>query len=140
MREAEEMLPDVARWLRSAMEHRKNAAAIEEQMNALLVRVSVMGGIQLDVSRVAEMKSGKQQAIEKLNQAMAEIENSGCLVKDLDIGLVDFPTMLDDTEVYLCWKLDEPRIGFWHHTSEGFAGRKLIDRDFLDRHKGSKPH
>jgi hypothetical protein len=140
LREAEELLPDVARWLRSAMASRKNAAEIEEQMNALLVRINVFGGIQVDVNRVAEMKSGKQQAIEKLKQALGEIENSGCLVKDLDTGLVDFPTMLDDTEVYMCWKLDEPSIGFWHHTSEGFAGRKLIDRDFLDRHKGSKPH
>ncbi len=128
------------RLLRSAMESKKSAAELEEQMNAYLVRINLHGGVQLDLNRIAEIKFGKEQSMERLKQALTEIENSGVLVKDLDIGLIDFPTLLDGSEVYLCWKLGEPHIGFWHDTTEGFAGRKSIDQDFLKRHKGGRAH
>jgi len=49
---------------------------------------------------------------------------------------VDFPTLLRGDEVYLCWRLGEPCIGFWHGVDEGFRGRKPVDRDFLDNHRG----
>lgn len=137
--EAEAMLPEVEQWLRAALDSRQNASRFEQEINTLLVRVSLIGGMQVDVSAAATIKSGKEQSLERLRRSLQEIENAGCVVKDLDIGLVDFPTMLDGQEVYLCWKLGEPRIGFWHHTAEGFAGRKTIDRDFLARHRGGRP-
>ena len=61
---------------------------------------------------------------------------TGCLVKDLDKGLVDFPTLFRGEEVYLCWKMDEPAIQFWHSVEEGFSGRKQIDQEFRDNHRG----
>jgi hypothetical protein len=48
-------------------------------------------------------------------------------VKDLDIGLLDFPCQVEGRTVLLCWKLGEQGITHWHDTSEGFAGRKPID-------------
>jgi hypothetical protein len=140
LQEAEELLPTLEGFLRTAIDSKKGATEAEQQMTALLTRIHMHGGITVDVEKANEIKSGKDQAVERLKQALSEIENTGVLVKDLDIGLLDFPTLLDDTEVYLCWKLGEPRIGHWHHTSEGFAGRKSIDRDFLDRHRGGRPN
>ena len=139
LHEAEAMLPDLERWLRSTIESRKGASALEEQLNALLLRINIFGGIQVDVSRVVDWKTDKDQHVERLKTALEQIEESGGVVKDLDIGLIDFPTLLEGEEVYLCWKLGESGIGFWHHTTEGFAGRKQIDQDFLDRHQGSRP-
>jgi hypothetical protein len=55
------------------------------------------------------------------------------MVKDLDIGLIDFPTLFRGREVYLCWRMGETGIRYWHG-EEGFRGRKEIDRDFLDNH------
>ncbi len=52
---------------------------------------------------------------------------TGCLVKDLDSGLLDFPAIIDNKEVYLCWRLGEDRIRFYHGQREGFAGRKPLD-------------
>src|SRR5712692_10114719 len=137
--EAEELLPNMERLLRTAIDSRKSAAENEDKMNAYLVRINLHGGVQLDINRVADIKLGKEQSMERLKQALTEIENSGVLVKDLDVGLIDFPTLLDGAEVYLCWKLGEPHIGFWHNTTEGFAGRKSIDEDFLKHHKGGRP-
>jgi len=64
------------------------------------------------------------------------VQEIGCLIKDIDVGLVDFPTSLRGVEVYLCWKLGESGISFWHGVDEGFRGRKPIDKDFLDNHQG----
>ncbi|MBI3666987.1 MAG: DUF2203 domain-containing protein [Acidobacteria bacterium] len=136
LHEAEELLPTVGRCLRSAVDNRKNASDLEGEITTWLSRISTSGGVVVDATKFAEMKAGRERAVERLKQALEEIEKSGCLVKDLDIGLVDFPTMFDGEEVYLCWKLGEPNIGFWHHTSEGYKGRKSIDQEFLNRHRG----
>ena len=59
-------------------------------------------------------------------------------MKDLDTGLVDFPTLFRGQEVYLCWKLGEPSIEYWHSVDQGFRGRKPIDRDFRDHLEGDR--
>ena len=61
----------------------------------------------------------------------------GAQIKDLDIGLIDFPTMYRGREVLLCWKLGEERIAFWHGTDEGFKGRKAINDEFREQHRGN---
>lgn len=66
--------------------------------------------------------------IETLVQIVRELEASGILIKELDIGLVDFPHIRENgEEVYLCWKLGEDDINYWHEISDGFAGRKSIE-------------
>jgi len=54
------------------------------------------------------------------------IESYGCVVKDIDLGLVDFPSMLGDEPIYLCWKLGEPKIAYWHGLDEGFSSRQPL--------------
>jgi hypothetical protein len=54
------------------------------------------------------------------------LEAHGCVVKDLDLGLVDFPALRDGRPVYLCWKAGEHRLTHWHGTDEGFADRKPL--------------
>jgi hypothetical protein len=56
------------------------------------------------------------------------IQKHGCVVKDVDLGLVDFPALRGGQLVNLCWKMDEPAIAFWHGMDEGFAARKSIAR------------
>jgi hypothetical protein len=55
-----------------------------------------------------------------------ELQSLGLLVKDLDEGLVDFPSRIGDEEVLLCWRLGEPEVAFWHGLDDGFAGRKPL--------------
>jgi hypothetical protein len=54
------------------------------------------------------------------------IEAHGCVVKDLDLGLLDFPSMRDGRPVYLCWKAGESELAHWHGTDESFADRKPL--------------
>ena len=58
---------------------------------------------------------------------LEKILSTGCLIKDLDIGLLDFPAIVNNEEVYLCWKLGEDRIRSYHKQDEGYAGRKPLD-------------
>jgi len=55
-----------------------------------------------------------------------EIDAAGCQLKDLDSGLIDFPTVWEGREVFLCWKLGEPRVEYWHEVDAGFAGRQPL--------------
>jgi hypothetical protein len=105
-------------------------------MQELNERITVMGGLVVDRRRAVEAKAQRESTGEQIQAILENIQESGCLVKDLDTGLVDFPTLFHGREVYLCWKLGEPAIRFWHGTEEGFAGRKPVDQDFLDHHEG----
>ena len=101
--------------------------------------VMMMGGVMVDRDRALTARARRDEAASRLRDRIEAVLETGCLVKDLDIGLVDFPTLFRGVEVYLCWKLGESGIAFWHGVDEGFRGRKAIDQDFLDHHQGDRP-
>jgi len=54
------------------------------------------------------------------------IEAYGCVIKSLDLGLLDFPALREGRPVYLCWKAGETSVAHWHRTDEGFSDRKAL--------------
>jgi hypothetical protein len=62
---------------------------------------------------------------------LQELEAIGCVFKGFDAGLVDFYSLREDRPVFLCWRLGEERIGFWHQIEAGFTGRQPIDGAIL---------
>jgi hypothetical protein len=64
------------------------------------------------------------------SEAVQEVQLIGVHIKDFRRGLVDFPYDRDGRVVYLCWKLDEDEIGWWHETDAGFGGRQPLTEDF----------
>ena len=73
----------------------------------------------LPAPRFAELKH-------EIARLIYRIESYGCVVKDIDLGLIDFPSMLNDEAIYLCWKLGEPRVAHWHGVEESFGHRKEL--------------
>jgi hypothetical protein len=67
------------------------------------------------------------EAFVQLRDAVAELEELEVVLRDLDRGLLDFPSLRDGREVYLCWQDGEDAIGFWHEPEAGFAGRRPLD-------------
>lgn len=66
-----------------------------------------------------------------LFKILESLERLGVVVKNFDTGLVDFPCLFEGREIFLCWKLGEPRISYWHELEDGFAGRKeIVDMGF----------
>ena len=134
--EAESLLPQVSAWLREAVELKSTCQEAEHKIEALSQKVMLYGGIIVDRERAKAVRQRRDESLEKLKATVEQIQEAGCLVKDLDKGLVDFPTLFRGEEVYLCWKMDEPAIEFWHRIEDGFAGRKQIDEDFRENHRG----
>jgi hypothetical protein len=133
--EAESLLPRVERLMGEAVALKKEFDEAEQGVRAFAERIMMMGGVTMDREKVREMKARRDSAALRLRDALAGFEEIGCVVKDLDIGLVDFPASFRGADVYLCWKLGEARIEFWHGVDEGFAGRKPIGREFRDRRR-----
>jgi hypothetical protein len=136
--EAQRLLPEVGKLLRDALDAKNEYQEAEKVIQGLSERVMMMGGVIIDREQALNSRSRRDAAAAMLKGAVEAVQETGCLVKDLDIGLVDFPTLFKGVEVYLCWKLGEPAIEFWHGVDEGFRGRKPIDKDFLKNHRGDR--
>lgn len=136
--EAESLIPDVDRLLRQAVDLKAGYAMAEKRVDNFQERIVLMGGMTIDRAKVREAKERRDEAAAGLRSIIEQVQELGCVVKDLDIGLVDFPTTFQGREVYLCWKLGEPAITWWHGVDEGFAGRKAIDQDFREHHQGDR--
>ena len=126
-REAEALLGTIAPWLEEARGEKQKIEAYKNELVQVASRIMVLGGTFPPVADLLHKKSVHDQAGEHLLEIVNRIQDSGVVVKDLDMGLVDFPSLLDGEEIYLCWKLGEDHIGFWHGIDEGFTGRKPID-------------
>lgn len=137
--QAQSLIPDVDRLLREAVAAKSEYEKAERAIQSFSERVAMMGGVAVDRDRVLKARSRRDDAATRLRAAIEQVQDVGCLVKDLDTGLVDFPTLFRGVEVCLCWKLGETAIEFWHGMDEGFRGRKAIDQDFRDHHEGDRP-
>jgi hypothetical protein len=125
--EAERTRREVEPILIEAMEVRRKVADLDEKLSAVANRILLMGGITIEYESVAHLRFDHNRLVTQVKDALERIQATGCVVKDLDTGLVDFPAVLKNEEVYLCWQLGEDRIRFYHRHDEGFAGRKPID-------------
>lgn len=76
--------------------------------------------------REAEAERLRRTAAE-ITEAVERVNELGCLVKDLEIGLVDFYAMQDGEPVFLCWQFGEPAVSYWHGVDEGYAARRPLE-------------
>ncbi|MGH9659525.1 MAG: DUF2203 domain-containing protein [Bryobacteraceae bacterium] len=132
--DAERVLPRVEQAIREAIALKADYEEVEQALGSIAQRVMMLGGVVVDREAVLEQRASRDRLGERLKAAIEGVHELGCLVKDLNTGLVDFPTLYRGREVYLCWKLGERGISFWHGVDEGFAGRKPIDGEFLETH------
>ena len=138
LQEAQVLLPVLESLLKTAMDGKRLIEEVDGELQALGNRIFVSGGVLVDIGRVAARKAEKDKAVQKVKDALAEIDATGVQVKDLDMGLLDFPCVVEDRVILLCWKMGEKTISHWHGTEEGFAGRKPIDTSLLGDPKKKK--
>ena len=106
----------------------RNLSGLDNDLSAVSARIMMMGGVIVPYEKLAAVRVRASSSSPKsLKTALNRILETGCVIKDLDVGLLDFPAVIDNEDVYLCWKLGEDRIRFYHRQDEGFAGRKPID-------------
>jgi hypothetical protein len=127
LEDAQSLLPVLESLLRTAIDGKKLIEEVDAELQAVGHRVFLNGGTFVNIVHLARRKAEREKTIQRVKDTLAEIDATGVQVKDLDIGLLDFPCKVEGRTVLLCWKLGEKGITHWHSTSEGFAGRKPID-------------
>ena len=125
--EAQSLLPVLESLLCTAIDGKKLIESVDGEFQEVAHRVFLNGGTFLNIVHLARRKAEREKAVQRVKDAIAEIDSTGVQVKDLDIGLLDFPCEVEGRTVLLCWKLGEKAITHWHGVAEGFAGRKRID-------------
>lgn len=109
---AEDLVRDYARW-------RARVRAIEV--------ASSNGRPPLPEDTQRRLQRETKELAADIQRALGELASLGAECKSLDDGLIDFPALVDGTPAYLCWKVGEPVVGWWHRRDTGFGGRQPID-------------
>ncbi len=117
--EANAMLPALERFLERLKSQTDRMGSLYSDLREMKEASRVNGGHALGPGYLGE--------IARYASLIHQINDLGCILKDVDRGLVDFPFLKDGREVYLCWMRGEASIGWWHEREAGFAGRKPID-------------
>ena len=125
--EAQSLLSTLESLLRTAINGKTLIEEVDNEFQETAHRVFLNGGTHLDIVYLARRKAEREKTIQRVKDAVAEIDATGVQVKDIDIGLLDFPCEVEGAILLLCWKLGEKSITHWHGVSEGYAGRKPID-------------
>ena len=123
--EAEALLPRITPVLHEIQRLRQAQREHDEALAADRAKVLGNGHLPPEQLREHQRESlAAERQVARLARALGEL---GVVVKDLDTGLVDFLALRDDRPIYLCWRLGEPRIAWWHEIETGFAGRMPLE-------------
>ncbi len=125
LEEANALLPRLSQIIPQMQERKARHDQLQEKAAEYSGRMSSNGHIiEKDVN---ETRQELQKAAAELNSLIERVQEMGCEVKDIDQGLIDFRTEREGRDVYLCWKLGEPDIRWWHGLDTGFAGRQPLE-------------
>ena len=117
---ANKALPEIRRLFSNILKYKKQAVALQGQ-----VEIIIQSGGQFE--QFVKKKQDLNNAVSNYYKAIEELEATGVVIKDVEQGLLDFPSKRFDEEVWLCWKVEESEIKFWHAKDEGFTGRKPLE-------------
>ena len=126
--EANELLATVRPIVERMVSHRRALAVATVRHARIATKIAGNGG-GVRPHEVDDLQATIDEEAAEVVRSVAELQELGLLVKDLDEGLVDFPALRDGEEVLLCWEVGEDEIAFWHGLDEGFAGRKPLPLD-----------
>ena len=117
--EANALIPWLAEKFQNLNLVRQEYVSIQERMNDPRIN----SGNEIEVS---ELKSTSDQLARQLEEGGEEILDQGIIVRDMSLGLVDFPSLRDNRDIYLCWIGGEVRVDYWHEIDQGFSHRQPI--------------
>jgi len=117
--EANAVLPRIRTLVESVLKARQRILDLQPEVWPVLEKAVGNGGSRKAGALVEEFK--------RIDDGVGAIQTMGAVVKDINTGLIDFPALRGDREVFLCWRYDEPRVTHWHELDTGFAGRQSID-------------
>ena len=117
--EASKLLSDIKPKVKELTERKRLVAKMHDDIE----KYNLLG---FRTSEVAEKAAQLDALVEEMRRKIAELEDFGVEVKDLDLGLVDFPAERYGETVMLCWRFGEAEVSFWHRRDEGFNSRRSL--------------
>ncbi len=117
--EASKLLPDIKPKVKELVERKKVIVKLHDEIE----KYDLLG---FRPAEVAEKAAQLDALVDDMTRKIAELEDLGVKVKDLDFGIVDFPAEKYGEDVLLCWRYGEPEVAFWHRPHEGSNGRKPL--------------
>ncbi|MEK7315224.1 MAG: DUF2203 domain-containing protein [Candidatus Eisenbacteria bacterium] len=125
--EANRLLPALEGLLETLVGMARDATAVRREIE-VLAAIAGSGASEEspDVRLLRDKERLQEEALERFRSELATIGQHGCILRDLELGLVDFYTMAQGRVVCLCWRRGEPSIGHWHSLDEGFSGRRPL--------------
>ena len=124
LEEARSTLPLVSRIVSDIVE-------VTAQMKEIYLELREVAGEGSDRERLDELQERLQEIADGRSEFFEELAALGVEMKDPNKGLVDFPALLDDRVVYLCWKLGEETVEHWHELAAGFDNRESVEGNFV---------
>jgi hypothetical protein len=118
-RDANKVLPDIKRLFNTILIQKNQIVKLQQELQRLIESDS-------SYEPLIKKRQTLNVAVSNLYKAIEQLENTGVIIKSLDEGLLDFPSMRFNEEVWLCWRDGEPEIRFWHSKQEGFMGKKPL--------------
>ena len=116
--EANAVLPQIRPLLADALSARQDILRLKPDLETTLEK-ALGNGHNIESPELLD-------AFDRVKAALKEIQALGVLVKDVNSGLLDFPSLREGRIVFLCWRFDEPQVEYWHDLDAGFAGRQPI--------------
>ena len=117
LEEANELLPQLTKLL-TRLREAKDELTDTEAHEVLSEAAPTNGGGE----------QGRQVGVAflEVRQLLDTVERAGIVLRDIDRGLVDFPALIEDREIYLCWELGEDEVAYWHELEGGYGGREPL--------------
>lgn len=126
-KEVDALIPELTRIMGAVMEGHAAATALRAELEREQQRISLSGGGTIDREAWQQKAAAIVERTGEVQRGLEQILELGGAPKDLSLGLVDFPYLLDNNrEVNLCWRHGESEVGFWHGLDEGYGGRKPL--------------
>jgi hypothetical protein len=115
--EARALLPQIRQWLEQLNRHRRDLERFDKRLGGLTADGHDIGG---------ETVNNRIRTLAAMQEILAEFLRREIIIKDLERGLIDFPAIIGDREVFLCWEQDEEDVEFWHDIESGYSGRERL--------------
>ena len=125
---ARELTPELERLVRV----RRYAVRVERQLEVMSLALAGASADNPDASEMRTLVERRQELAAQVRDGLRLIHDRGCIVKDLDRGLLDFYALAGDRLVFLCWQLGEKEVSHWHTLAGGFSARQPLDRSPLE--------
>ena len=124
LEQASALLPAIRQLIAAIQAKKQEVDKLNGDLESLAQHTGTNG--HASASRSVTIGATAERAAAELDQLVNDLEATGCELKGIDEGLVDFQSLREGRVVYLCWKMGEDQIRFWHELDSGFPGRQLL--------------